>query len=66
MGGGELDTNAYNDGDIDLAFELDAGGYSELSWTTAIGFGFGQAGAVDRAVASLENGFDAERQESYW
>ncbi|WP_256391868.1 hypothetical protein [Natronoarchaeum rubrum] len=65
-GDGDLDTNASNDGDIDLAFELDASGYSELSWTTAIGFGFEEAAAVDRAVASLDSGFDAERQESYW
>jgi len=65
-GDGDLDTNAANDGDVDLAFELDASGYSELSWTTAIGFGVEEAAAVDRAVASLESGFDAERQESAW
>jgi hypothetical protein len=61
-----LDTNDYNEGDLDLAFGLSAEGYSDLIWTTAIGFGTTETDAVDRAVSSLESGFENERKESAW
>lgn len=65
-GDGSLPTNTGNSGDVDLAFTLTADGQSEVTWTTAVGFGKRESDAVDRAVGSLQSGFDAERSASYW
>lgn len=65
-GDGELDTVSAKSGDLDLAFDLYVGDREQITWTTAIGFGDTESDAVDRAVASLENGFRDERRSSYW